>query len=63
MTIHDFIECAAPNLRIGIIDGDEFIRVYDDAHDIPQALRAADIYRVDVAMDYGRIYVELTIYQ
>lgn len=62
MTIKQFIECAAPNMRVGIMNGCDFIGVYDDAHDIPREYHAADVWRVDVVEDYGRIYIELTIY-
>lgn len=62
MTIKDFIECAARDMRVGIMNGCAFVGVYNDAHDIPREYHAAEIWRIDNMVDDGRIYIELTIY-
>lgn len=62
MRVKDFIRCAAPNMRVGIMNGCNFMGVYDDAHGIPPAIINAEIWRIDNLIDDGRIYIELTIY-
>jgi hypothetical protein len=63
MRIKDFIICAAPSMRVGIMNGCDFVGVYDDAHDIPPAFINAEIWRIDNLIDDGRAIIELTIYQ
>ena len=62
MTIKQFIECAAPNMRVGIMNGCDFVGIYDDAHDIPRDYHDAEVWRIDNLIDDGRIYIELAIY-